>query len=244
MAGPFPATRRSVVLASRDPDPEVRRTAFAALVESYWKPVYKYLRVKWQTGAEEAQDLTQSFFLAALEKGTFDRYDPARARFRTFLRTCLDTFAVNEHRAAQRLKRGGGMAPVSLSVLDFDGAEEELAHQGALGAVVNPEEFFHREWVRALFARAVEELRRRCREAGRDRRFAVFERYDLEDDSARPTYAALGKALGIPATQVTNELAAARRELRAIVLDTLRELTVSDDEFRAEARDALGIDPG
>src|SRR6185369_180120 len=177
------------------------------------------------------------------EKGTFDRYDPARARFRTFLRTCLDGFAVNEHRAAQRLKRGGGMAPLSL---DFDGAEEELARQGAVGTIdaVNPEEYFHREWVRGLFARAVEELRRRCEEAGRDRRFAVFERYDLEEDSARPTYAALGKDLGIPATQVTNELAAARRELRAIVLATLRELTVSDDEFRAEARDALGIDPG
>src|SRR6185369_2384767 len=196
MAGPFPATRRSVVLASRDPDPEVRRTAFAVLVESYWKPVYKYLRVKWQTGEEDARDLTQSFFLAALEKGTFDRYDPARARFRTFLRTCLDGFAVNEHRAAQRLKRGGGMAPLSL---DFDGAEEELARQGAVGTIdaVNPEEYFHREWVRGLFARAVEELRRRCEEAGRDRRFAVFERYDLEEDSARPTYAALGKDLGI-----------------------------------------------
>jgi RNA polymerase sigma factor (sigma-70 family) len=239
MAGPFPATRRSVVLASRDPDPEVRRTAFAALVESYWKPVYKYLRVKWQSGEEDARDLTQSFFLAALEKGTFDRYDPARARFRTFLRTCLDGFAVNEHRAVQRLKRGGGMAPLSL---DFEGAEEELARQGRMDQI-DPEEYFHREWVRGLFARAVEELRRRCREAGRDRRFAVFERYDLEEDSARPTYAALGKDLGIPATQVTNELAAARRELRSIVLATLRELTVSDDEFRAEARDALGIDP-
>ena len=158
MAGPFPATRRSVVLASRDPDPEVRRTAFAVLVESYWKPVYKYLRVKWQTGEEEAQDLTQSFFLATLEKGTFDRYDPARARFRTFLRTCLDGFAVNEHRAAQRLKRGGGAVPLSL---DFAGAEEELAHQGLVDPI-NPEEYFHREWVRALFARSVEELRRRC----------------------------------------------------------------------------------
>ena len=107
MAGPFPATRRSVVLASRDPDPEVRRTAFAALVESYWKPVYKYLRVKWRSEEEEARDLTQSFFLAALEKGTFDRYDPARARFRTFLRTCLDGFAVPDALGLDEIDRPG-----------------------------------------------------------------------------------------------------------------------------------------
>ena len=107
----FPATRRSVVLAARDADPEVRRQAFGALVEGYWKPVYKYLRMKWRIDGEEARDLTQSFFVQALEKGTFERYEPGRARFRTFLRTCLDGFAVNEHRAALRIKRGGRRGP-------------------------------------------------------------------------------------------------------------------------------------
>jgi hypothetical protein len=69
-----------VVLASRDPDPAVRRAAFSALVEGYWKPVYKYLRMKWQADGEEARDLTQSFFTQALEKGTFEHYEPSRAR--------------------------------------------------------------------------------------------------------------------------------------------------------------------
>jgi RNA polymerase sigma factor (sigma-70 family) len=241
-AGRFPATRRSVVLASRDPDPEVRRQAFGVLVESYWKPVYKYLRVKWQAEAEEARDLTQSFFLQALEKGSFERYDPARARFRTFLRTCLDGFAVDEHRAASRVKRGGGAVPLSL---DFVGAEEELARQGAV-ATMGMDEYFHREWVRALFARAITELRRRCDAAGRGRRFTLFERYDVDGDDEsreRPSYAGLAAEHGIPVTQVTNELAAARRELRAIVLDLLREMTGSEAEFRAEARDVLGIEP-
>jgi RNA polymerase sigma factor (sigma-70 family) len=242
-AGRFPATRRSVVLAAGDTDPEIRRQAFAALVEGYWKPVYKYLRVKWGMESEEAEDLTQSFFLLALEKGTLDRYDPALARFRTYLRTCLDRFAVNEHRASRRLKRGGGAAVLSL---DFAGAEDELGRQGAVSEM-GMEEYFHREWVRALFARAVEELRRRCQAAGRGVRFTLFERYDLNDldgGPERPTYAGLAAELGIPVTQVTNELAAARRELRSAVLDTLRDLTGSEAELRAEARDVLGIDLG
>jgi RNA polymerase sigma factor (sigma-70 family) len=240
-AGRFPDTRRSVVLASRDPDPEVRRAAFSALVEGYWKPVYKYLRLKWRTGGEEARDLTQSFFTQALEKGTFARFEPSRARFRTFLRTCLDAFVVDEQRAASRIKRGGGAV---LQSLDFQGADEELARQGAAGGV-DMEEYFHREWVRALFSRAVEELRRRCDAAGRGRRFTLFERYDLQDVEGgleRPSYADLAAELAIPVTQVTNDLAAARRELRSIVLDLLRELTGSEDELRSEARDVLGVD--
>lgn len=238
--GRFPATRRSVLLAARDEDPEVRRAAFGTLVESYWKPVYKYLRAQGQVDAEDAQDLTQAFFAQALEKGTFGRYDPDKARFRTFLRLCLDGFVANERKAAGRLKRGGGTAPLSL---DFEGAEQELARQG-VAETLGPEEYFHREWVRALFARAVEALRERCEGTGRGLRFILFERYDLEgsDGGDRPTYAALAAEHGVTPEKVTNELSAARRELRAIVLETLRELTGSEAELRAEAREVLGID--
>ena len=48
----------------------------------------------------------------------------------------------------------------------------------------------------------------------------------------------------MPVTQVTNYLAALRRRFRALVLDRLRELSASEAEFRAEARDVLGVDPG
>ena len=229
----FPATRRSVLLAARDSDPEVRRQALDTLIDSYWKPVYKYLRVQHRAAEDEAQDLTQSFFALALEKGTFDRYDPARARFRTFLRLVLDGFVANERKAARREKRGGGAI-----ALDFAGAEAELARSPSQAAQdLSPEEYFHREWVRGLFACAVERLRDELS----PRRFLLFERYDLEED--RPTYARLAEELGITTVQVTNELAAARRDFRRLVLDELRALTGSEAEFRAEARDVLGVDP-
>ena len=228
----FPSTRRSVLLAARDLDPEVRRQALDVLIESYWRPVYKYLRVQHRAEGDEAQDLTQSFFALALEKGTFDRYDPGKARFRTFLRLVLDGFAANERKAARREKRGGGATTLSL---DFEGAEAELARSPSQD--LTPEEYFHREWVRGLFTRAVERLR----EEASPRRFQVFERYDLEED--RPTYAELAEGLGMTTIQVTNELAAARRDFRRLVLDELRALTGSEAEFRAEARDVLGVDP-
>ena len=243
-AGPgdrFPPTRRSVLLAARDADPEVRRQAWEALAGSYWKPVYKVLRARWRLDREDAEDLTQEFFAAALARGTFERYDPARARFRTYLRTCLDGFAANERKAAQRLKRGGGQAMLSL---DFAGAEAELLRYGA-GEGLDLDEYFHREWVRSLFDLAVGDLRCWCAAAGKEVHFRLFERYDLEGPDApeRPTYAQLAAEHGIAATQVTNHLAAVRRELRRLVLERLRELTGSEEEFRAEARSVLGIDP-
>lgn len=236
-AGRFPETRRSVLLAARDRNPEVRREALDTLIAIYWKPAYKYLRMQHRSEGEEARDLTQSFFLQALEKGTFDRYDPVRSRFRTFLRLCLDGYVVNARKAERRLKRGGGVPPLSL---DFEGAEQELARSPAATGLT-PEEYFRREWVRELFARAVERLREDC--AGRPNRFAVFERYDLEEPSQRPSYCRLGEELGLTDVQVTNELAAARRALRRLVLEELRDLTSNEAEYRAEARDILGVDP-
>jgi RNA polymerase sigma factor (sigma-70 family) len=243
--GGFPRTRRSVLRAVRDGDPEVRCRAWEDLATSYWRPVYRYLRLRWRVSPEEAEDLTQELFARALQKGTFDAYDPARARFRTFLRTCLDGLVANERKAASRLKRGGGQTLLSLDIpFDFAAAESEVPLAEPAGGL-DPEELFRREWVRDLFATAVERLRRHCEASGRAVQFALFERYDLDgpDGRERLTYADLAAELGLPVTQVTNHLAAARRELRRLVLERLRELSGSKEELRAEAREVLGVEP-
>src|SRR5262245_10956908 len=64
----FPPTRLSVVARTRSHDEETRRVALGTLIEAYWKPVYKYLRIKWRLDPDEAADLTQDFFTTALEK--------------------------------------------------------------------------------------------------------------------------------------------------------------------------------
>ena len=245
--GSFPATRHSVIAGIASPDTQTRRVAFDALVSAYWRPVYKYVRIKWRRDRDDAADLTQEFFARAFEKGSLERFDPSRARFRTFLRVCLDGFVANEEKAASRLKRGGG---VSFVPLDFAAAEHELATHP--NASVNPDAsvrpvdddaLFRQEWVRALFSDAVTALRESCEGAGKSGHFAVFERYDLDDAvDGRRTYAEIGVELGIPVTQVTNYLAYARRELRRLVLDRLRLLCGSDEEFRLEARELLGVD--
>jgi len=240
-AGAFPDTRFSVVHATGSDDATIRQQAWATLIRSYWKPAYKYIRIKWRSDEDDAKDLTQEFFTRALDAGFFRRFDPARARFRTYLRVCLHGFLANELKAATRKKRGGGYQMLSL---DFDAAERELA-KSSVAPDVDPEEFFRQESIRSLFADAVAELRERMQGAGRDTHFAIFERYDLATpgEGARPTYQMLADEFDLPVTQITNFLALVRREFRRIVLDRLREISGSGTEFRLEAMELLGVDP-
>jgi RNA polymerase sigma factor (sigma-70 family) len=233
----FPPTRLSVVERIQSPDEATRHLASATLIDAYWKPVYKHLRLKWRLDPDEAADATQDFFAHALEKDVLGRFDPSRARFRTYLRLCLDGFAANRRKAERRLKRGGAVQIVSL---DFSGAEGELRRvEPSTPAEV--EDLFEREWVRALFDHAVAELRRRCEARERSVMFEVFARYDLIDPpDDRPSYAEIAAALGLTTTTVTNHLAAMRRQFREIVLDRLRDLTSSESEWEAEARRLLG----
>ena len=232
----FPVTRHSVVERIRAEDPDARRLAFGDLVEGYWQPVYKHLRVTWRLEPDAAQDLTQGFFAEAFQKAWLERFDPARARFRTFVRVCVDRFAMNARQADARLKRGGGLQTVAL---DFDGAEREIAADPTPSN--DPDASFHQEFVRALFDRTIRALRAECAAAGRTSHFDLFERYDLAHEEGL-SYAQLARECGLTTTQVTNRLAQVRRRFREMALDELRALCGTDAEFQREARDLFGLE--
>ncbi|MEW6208584.1 MAG: sigma-70 family RNA polymerase sigma factor [Acidobacteriota bacterium] len=229
----FPQTSWSAIRAAAGADHQERERALSTLIAAYWKPVYKHIRLKWNKSADDASDLTQSFFVAVMERNFFRSFDPERARFRTFLRACLDRFIANQEKAARRIKRGGDAQFLSL---DFAIAEEELAL--SMASAETPDERFEKEWARSLFALALDSLRDHLESEGKQIHFQLFERYYLDDEET--SYAMLGSRFGLSSTQVTNYLASARREFRRLLLDHLRALTSSDEEFRREARSLLG----
>ncbi|NDQ56997.1 MAG: sigma-70 family RNA polymerase sigma factor [Acidipila sp.] len=240
----FPVTRWSVLLAARSEDPAQRTRAFETIVSGYWKPVYKYIRIRWNKSNEDAKDLTQEFFARVIEKDFLANYDPAAARLRTFLRVCVDRFLSNQEKSARRLKRGGDAVMLPL---EFESAEAELAcgaHAATLSTPAAMEDYFEKEWLRHLFSLSLDALRLQLTADGKLIYFRLFERYDLEEeDAARPTYAQLAREFGVTATAVTNYLACARREFRRTVLEKLRDMSATENEFRREARAVLGIDP-
>ena len=244
-SGKFPATRWSAIVAARSDDPRERARALDSILAGYWKPIYKYLRIRWNKSNEDAKDLTQEFFTQLIEKQYLLDFDPEKSRLRTFLRVCVDHFVANQAKAAKRLKRGGDALHVSL---DFEGAEAEFIRaSSALPLSATPDsfdEYFEKEFVRSLFSAAVAELRDSCEARGKQLHFQLFQRYDLDDeDASRASYAELAEEFGIPVTDVTNHLAFARREFRRMALEKLREMTGSEAEFRREARALLGVEP-
>jgi RNA polymerase sigma factor (sigma-70 family) len=234
----FPPTRCSSIRNSGSTDPTARRMAYETLIAAYWKPVYKYIRQRWKLGNDEAKDLTQAFFAKALEHDFFASFDPSRARFRTFVQTCVDGVVNNGLRDASRLKRGGQAQVVTL---DFASADAEWSLQ-APAADCDPAEFLRQEWVRGLFAAAVADLKRFCDESGKSAHFRLFEQYDLRaaEAGARPTYADLAAEHGLPVTQVTNFLSFARSQFRKRLLQQLEAATASDDEFQEEVARLFG----
>jgi RNA polymerase sigma-70 factor (ECF subfamily) len=217
VAGPasFEPTRWSLVLSAQAPGDPKYLESWDALVGLYWRPVYLAVRFRWNRPIEEAKDLTQAFF-AEMFDGGLRGYAPERGRFRTFLRAALDNFLRNARRDATRLKRGGRAVPVEL----------------ADDAVVAPaDDLFEREWRRSLFERGLAEL------AARERPVLVdcFRRAYL--DPARPTYREVAAALGIPETDVTNHLHAAKVAMRGIVRRLVRESCESDADFEDEMRE-------
>lgn len=231
----FPPTRVSVVEGLASAEESSRRAAADVLARAYWGPVAALLEHRWHLDRADAEDLTQEFFSAALEKSWFSRYDPALGRFRTFVRTCVDRFAGTAARAQGRLKRGGGVLSEPL-----DAADATLAS--------GPDEFdarIHCEWVRGVLTLAIESFREAAESAGKGVPFAVFHAYDVDDprDDQRPSYRALAARFNIPESQVSNFLNWSRREFRRHVLAALRSLAGNDAEFREDARELLGVRP-
>lgn len=234
----FPATHHSVLLEVQSDDPARRARGLSALAAAYWRPIYAYLRVHWRRGHEEACDLTQEVFASLVERDLVARFDAQRARFRTYLRVCVDGLVANADKAASRQKRGGEVVLLSF---DFDQVRDEL--ERSLPVSESPEVLFEREWARSVFGTAVARLRERLTATGKIQAMTLLERYDLDAGEPRPSYADLARALGIGVTDVTNRLAFARRELRRTLVDVVRELTGSEEELRQEVRALLGVEP-
>jgi RNA polymerase sigma factor (sigma-70 family) len=222
--GQFPSTQISLLQAASSggalPNEALERVAVL-----YWKPVYRFIRLKFHKNNEDAKDLTQSFFATALRRDLFGRFDPAQASFRTYLRMAVERFAATEYTAQNRQKRGGG--------IQFEPADEQVVEQAATAE--SPEAVFEREWQRQLFELALEDLRAHCTACGKQLQFEIFEAYDLAD-ADRPSYAAIATRHGVAETSVTNYLAWARRMLRQFVVERLRGVIADDRDLRAEMR--------
>jgi RNA polymerase sigma-70 factor (ECF subfamily) len=219
------------VVAAGDSGGESSREALATLFAAYWFPVYAYIRRRGY-GPDEALDLTQSYFARLLEKGVLASADPARGRFRAFLRTDCAFFLADRRDHDRAAKRGGGLRPLSIDARDAEGRYLAEPSHGE-----TPERVFERAWARGVVESAARAVADHYASTGRAPLFDALRPHLMADPDAAPL-GALSARLGLSAGAARVALHRLRarfaHELRRQVAGTLAtdDPAAVDDELR------------
>jgi RNA polymerase sigma-70 factor (ECF subfamily) len=229
----FTTTRWSLVTAAGEMDNPAARDALAVLCETYWRPVYVYVRRRGVV-REEALDLTQGFFARLLEKRYLKDARRERGRFRTFLLTAVKRYLAKEWERARAQKRGGGRPLIPL-----DAREAEDTYRLEPADNVTPEVVFDRRWARTVLGTALSRLRREM--AGRElaRRFELLRPYLAGDGPAG--YRELAGELELSESAVKVTVHRMRRRLREILRDEVAQTIGDPADVDGELRHLLAV---
>jgi len=221
----FTTTRWSLVLAGANAggDEQKAAQALAELCRTYWRPIFSYVCRRGYS-SEDAQDLTQDFFLMILETNWLRQADQGRGRFRSLLLKSLQNFLHNVADKKQTLKRGGSVEFVSWDAWMAEAPSHVSIPTRALDSLA-PERLFDLRWAATVVEQALRRLR-------------LFEglRDHLTAEHANTSYADLGTALGVAETVVKKQLHNLRQRYRWLLRDevahTVENPADVDDEIR------------
>lgn len=205
----FRTTRWTQVSRAKAESPEGRR-ALAELCDAYYEPVAAFLRCQLRN-ADAARDLAHDFFASVLEGGAITRADQDRGRFRSYLLGAVKHFLSHHREAERRLKRGGGVAGMSLN--DTEAGE---AQSVADATVLSPDAAFDRQWALTVLARALEALQQECAAEGRAEFFEGVKPW-LTGEAAHGDQTALAASCGMNANALKVAVHRLKRRFRDVL---------------------------
>lgn len=230
----FSPTRWSVVQKAGQAGSMEGQKALSDLMEAYWPPLFRFIRRRSHT-KEEAEDLTQGFFLLILEKNVVAQADRERGKFRTFLLSALTHYLANQHDYKNRLKRGGGAV---ILPLEFDRAGTRVVIDPADPRT--PEAAFEQEWAETLLARVIDRLSREYSDAGKAALFQELKTY-LVEDKGSVAYELACARLGVPLSTLKSAIHRLRRRYGEILRDEIAQTVDTPAEAEEELRHLLSV---
>ena len=233
---PFVSTHWSVVLtASRgEESPREAEAALAELCRTYWAPLYTFVRGRGH-GPHDAQDLTQGFFAHLIEHRIYERTDPEKGKFRSFLLAAMKHFLANAHERAQALKRGGAEAPLPLLEPAVRAAESYYQSQhAAADPAAGADRRFERSWAQAVVDAAMERVSRAYAAAGKETLFASLRPFIAGDAATPPGHDRVAAALDMPASTVRSHVSRLRARYREALRAEVRRTVETDAEVKGE----------
>jgi RNA polymerase sigma-70 factor (ECF subfamily) len=225
---PFETTDWSLIRRARDDDSSEARQAMSRLFETYWAPVYGFIRRSGHS-AVNAEDLAQAYFARFYEKRYARDFRPEVGRFRTFLRASLSHFLANEWDREHALKRGGTSRPLSL-----DSATAEERYRLEPIDELTPEALFERQWVAALLASSLARLRREEDGAGRPARFDALKPFLLGEEG--PRYAEVARDLDVTESALRVAVHRLRKRFRGVLREEIARTVEDPGDVDSEIR--------
>lgn len=224
-----------MLTAARSDTPRAH-DALAKLCQTYWHPLYAYVRWRGYS-PEDAQDLTQGFFAHLLEHKAVATVSPDKGRFRSFLLAGLNHFLSDEWDKACAQKRGRG----KLISFDTQSAETWLSQQPS--QTLTPEQAFELRWAVTLLEQVYGRLAEEHRQQDKAELFDTL-RTTLAGPGNSAPYAELAARLGMNEGAVKVAVHRLRQRYRALLRETIAETVASEAEVEEELRHLLRIVTG
>jgi RNA polymerase sigma factor (sigma-70 family) len=225
----FHTTRWDLVLRSGDVGSPLHEQSLSEFCSRYWYPLYHFARYKGY-GDEDAQDLTQSFFLHLLDKVSLKHADPSRGRFRSFLLASFQNHISAMRHRAGAAKRGGGNPLVPLDAQETKERDhlEPKDH-------VTAEVFFDAQWAQLLLERAMIRLGEEYRQTGKTAQFDRLRGYlDLTGRNLTESYEEVATELGLTVPGVKTLVFRLRKRYSALLRDEVAQTVLDPRDIDAE----------
>jgi RNA polymerase sigma-70 factor (ECF subfamily) len=235
----FPSTHWSAVLAAgrSQAEPEIARVALAQLCQTYWAPLYSFVRSRGYA-VHDAQDLTQSFFAYLIEHKIYARADRQKGRFRSFLLASLKNFLADASDRERTLKRGGGQ---SFLPLHEEQAKEAESLFQTHSATSSKDRIFDRSWADALVAAGLERLSAIYRSDGKEKLFEELKIYLTGSSDPLPAYEELAARLGLVASTLRSHVTRLRARYRDALRTEVRRTVENEAEVDEELHELLRV---
>jgi len=230
----FATTHWSVVIAAGDRNAPGATEALSSLCQTYWYPLYAYVRRRGHS-PQNAEDLTQEFFLQLLEHDWVGRADQSRGRFRSFLLMALDRFLANQWDRCRSRKRGGHLRRVPLV---FGDAESRFSREPVDNAT--PEQAYERQWALTVLEQVLAGLREEYALRGEAALFEAIKPCLVGSRTTQP-YDRLGAELGMTEGNVQVAVFRLRRRYRRRLVEEIAQTVASPGEVAAEVRHLFRI---
>lgn len=239
---PFAPTHWSVVLAAGESqaEPELARAALAELCQTYWAPLYTFVRSRGHS-VHDAQDLTQSFFAYLIEHKIYVRADRAKGKFRSFLLASLKNFLGHAYDRERTLKRGGAYDFLPLDEARAETAESLFQTHHSSSEPTSEDQLFERSWAEAVVEAALLRLETEQKAEGKEKVFDKLRTFLTGSAEPLPTYEELAARLDLAASTLRSQVARLRARFREFLRAEVRRTVETEAEVDEELHELFRV---